>query len=328
MVSLVLSMLLEFGASSVILYCVSVDGLEVRFVDGWFCCPASLRLAAGLTLSALVGLCVWSGPACFQPFSLLAALVLHGSFVVVLIYQVVFDGLVLCISAACCSSDELLRMPVGLLPCVGSCIVLLALQFRVRVAGPYKVKKLPGKRDFDAHLCSLFMLLPFQVSGCAVAAILCVFGQNVCVGLAAAACGAFLLNCVLVLCFCSDEPGLLGEHESEISVGSTVTSAMVLVRDLCRSPGECGHVLGLRVVAAMFFAAWLGVCGHVLGLRFSAAIVCAARFGFWLLVGNCWIFEGVLRLFSAGLHGGALLAAASKVSDAAAAAADAPVYME
>ena len=69
MVSLVLSMLSEFGASSFILYFVSVDGLEVCFVDGWFCCPASLRLAAGLTLTVLVGLCVWSGPACFQPFS-------------------------------------------------------------------------------------------------------------------------------------------------------------------------------------------------------------------------------------------------------------------
>ena len=247
MVSRVLSMLLEFGAFSVILHFVSVDGLEVFFVDGWICCPALLRLAAGLTLSAHVGLCVWSGPACFQPFSLLAALVLHGSFVVVLLYQVVFDGLVLCISAPCCSSDELRRVPVDVLPCVGSCIVLLALQFMVRVAGPCKVKKLPGKSDFHAHLCSLLLFLPCRVSGCAVAAILCVYGQNVCVGLAAAACGAFLLNCVLVMCFCSDEPGPLGEHgyhvtalgtlEFEISVGFTVTSAMVLARDLCRLPG-------------------------------------------------------------------------------------------
>ena len=319
MVSLVLSMLSEFGASSFILYFVSVDGLEVCFVDGWFCCPASLRLAAGLTLTVLVGLCVWSGPACFQPFSLLAAIVLHGDVVVVKIYQVVFEGLVLCISAAWCSSDELLRMPVGLLPCVGSCILLLALQIRDRVAGPYKVKKLPGKWDFDAHLRSLFMFLPFQISGCAVAAILYVFGQNIRVCLAAAACGAFLLNCVLVLCFCSDKPGFLGEHDSEFSLGSTGTSAKVLARNLCHLPGDCGHVLGLRVIAAMFVAACLGVCGHVLGLRF-AAIVCAARFGFWLLVGICWIFEGVLR--------GALLAAASKAPEAAAAAAAAPVHIE
>ena len=42
-------------------------------VDGYFCCTALLRLAAGLTLSALVGLSVWSGPACFQPFFLVSA---------------------------------------------------------------------------------------------------------------------------------------------------------------------------------------------------------------------------------------------------------------
>ena len=165
MVSCVLSMLLELIAFSVIL------------------CPALLRLAAGLTLSAFVGLCVWSGPVCFQPFSLLAVIVLHSSFVGMLLYKVVFDGLVLCISAACCSSDELRRVPVELLPCVGSCIVLLALRFVVRVAGPCKVQKLPGKRDL--------LFLPCQVRGCAVAAILRVYGQNVCVGLAAAACGAF-----------------------------------------------------------------------------------------------------------------------------------------
>ena len=199
MVSRVLSV-----AFSVILYFVSVDGVEEFVVDEWFCCLALLRLAAGLTLSALVGLCVWSGPACFQPFSLLGALVLHGSFVVVLLYQVVFDGTVTCISAARCSIDDVRRVPVGLLSCVGSCMVLLALRLVVRVAGLCKVKKLPGKRDYKAHLCSLLLFLPCQVSGCAAAAILRVYGQNVCVGLAAAACGAFLLDCIPVMCFCSD----------------------------------------------------------------------------------------------------------------------------
>ena len=97
MASRVLSTLLELIAFSVILYFVSVDGLEVFFVDGWFCCLALLRLAAGLTLSALVGLCV--------------------------------------------------------------CMVLFALRFIVRVAGPCKVKKLSGKRDYDAYLCSLLLFL-------------------------------------------------------------------------------------------------------------------------------------------------------------------------
>ena len=94
---------------------------------------------------------------------------------------------------------------------------------------------------------------------------------------------AFLLNCVLVLCFCSDKPGFLGEHDSEFSLGSTGTSAKVLARDLCHLPGVCGHVLGLRF----------------------AAIVCAARFGFWLLVGFYWIFEGVLVSVACGSEQGA-----------------------
>ena len=140
---------------------VSVDGVEV-FVDGYFCCPALLRLAVGLTLSALVGLSVWSGPACFQPFFLLAALALHGFFVGVLLYQVVFEGTVICKSAAC---DDVRRVPVGLFSCVGSCIVTLALRAGVRVAGLNKVKKRPGKRGCVDHLCSLSLFLPCQVSG-------------------------------------------------------------------------------------------------------------------------------------------------------------------
>ena len=243
-----------------------------------------------------------------------------------LLYQVVLDGTVICKSAACCSSDDVRRVAVGLLSCVGSCMVLLALRAVVRVAGPSKVK-IPGKRDHVAHLCSFLLFLPCQVSGCAAAAILRVYGQNVCVGLAAAACGAFLLGCILVVYFCSDELGPFGEHGchvtalgtlgSDTSAGFTVTGVMVLVKDLCRWPGECGHVLGLHLVCA----ACPGECGHVLGLRVAAATVCAACCLICFPVGDCWILGGVFWLLSAGVHSGPWLAAACEVSAAAAAAA-------
>ena len=59
---------------------------------------------------------------------------------------------------------------------------------------------------------------------------------------------------------------------SDTSAGFTATVVMVLFRGLCRWPGDCGRVLGLRV---------------------AAPTVCAACFLLCFRVGDYWISGGV-----------------------------------
>ena len=230
-----------------ILYFVSVDGVEVFVVDGCSCCPALLRLAAGLTLSALVGLSVWSRPACFQPFFLLVEFALLGSFVVVLLYQVVFEGMV-----ATCAS--------WFVCCVGSCMVTLALRAGVRVAGPSNVKKQQG-------LCcsSLFLPVVSSLSGqclCRSSDLARLRAERLCWS------GSTGPSCSIAFWWCASAPTSsvpVGKHGcnvtalstlgSDTSAGFTAAAVMVLLRGLCRWPGECGHVLGLHAVAATLCAA-------------------------------------------------------------------------
>ena len=96
------------------------------------------------------------------------------------------------------------------------------------------------------------------------------------------------------MCFCSDEFGPLGEHGCHVIVlGALGSDTSAGNRwGLCRWPGECGHVLGLRAAVATVYAACFLPC---------------------VLVGGCWILGGVFWLLPAGVHCGSRLAAALEV---------------